>query len=166
MQRKVRIPAHRLRSSCLSHSLHIPGICHAVHNGTKQLDRHFEHFTEWYKKVKTLDQLIGNTRRRERYVENCLGDTSFYSEGKRLFSKLSHRLYEDRWAEFTMYLDEGMPLVMHLSRHWDEARYSRNASSEPGAEDGFRAESITPIVSDQYFRAYWRMQLALRSRGP
>ena len=146
----------------LSRCLHIPGTCHAIHNATKDLDGCFQKFADWYQQVKVMNDLIGVVSRRERFVENCLSSQT-HPFGKELFEKFAPRLYEDRWAEFTMFLQDGLPLVEFLRGHWDEVRYSRGAVGESKSADGFEPHSITEVLQDPLFIPYWKLQLKLRA---
>ena len=153
------------RGNLMQRAILIPGTCHAIHNASSNLDSAFAHWDRFYSSLKTLHKLIGMKGRRERFVEVVLKNVPQYDQGKALFRHFSKTLYTERWGEVASYLEEGLPLLLFLRQNWDEVVYSRGMDgTAPSAEDGFLPSAITEVLRDEFFCAYWQLQLLLRSR--
>lgn len=153
------------RGNLMQRAILVPGTCHAIHNASANLDSAFANWEKFYSSLKTLHKLIGMKGRRERFVEVVLGNVPQYDQGKALFRHFSKTLYTERWGEVASYLEEGLPLLLFLRQNWDEVVYSRGMDgTAPSADDGFLPSAITEVLRDDYFCAYWHLQLLLRSR--
>ena len=145
----------------MPNALHIPGVCHAIHNGSANLDTSFSEWADFLEKLKVLHKFLGSRGRRERFVEVVLRSSPSYAEGRKLMQEFSHTLHVARWGEVATYLEDALPIFVFVRAHWDEVAYTRGTDGNPSAEDGFEAGSLTQILADSWFYAYREMQLSL-----
>ena len=119
-------PQQATPSNLMPNAIHIPGMCHAMHNASSNLDTCFSDWATFFDQLKTLHKFIGARRRRDRFMEVVLrGQGDSYAECRRLFKQFSHSLYSERWGEVASYLRDGLPILFFLRASWDEVAYSR-----------------------------------------
>ena len=143
-------------------ALQVPGACHAIHNACLNLDDALSEFDWFFTSLKKLDALIGNKRRRERFVQVVLTGTPLYEAGQKVLESFRSTLHKERWGELAGYLSDGLPILIFLRQHWDPVAYSRGLQEDAVEGDEFSCRGITELLKDEYFCAYWHMQLQLR----
>ena len=150
----------------MPNAIHVPGMCHAIHNASQNLDSSFCEWEPFFASLRTLHKFLGTKGRRDRFVEVVLENSLHYQSGKTLFQSFSHTLHVERWGEVAVYLRDGLPILTFLREHWDEVAYCRGMEDavSPAQEDGFTPQAITSILRDDFFFAYWQMQLLLRKQ--
>ena len=145
-------------------ALHIPGVCHAIHNASASLESSFSHWEAFLLDLKTLHKFVGSRGRRDRFLEVVLREGSpEYAQGRSLLRNFSHSLHTERWGEVAAYLQDCLPIFVFVRHHWDEVAYVRGMDAAPSVEDGFEATGLTKILLDPWYLAYWEMQLCLRT---
>ena len=143
-------------------ALQVPGACHAIHNACLNLDDALSEFDWFFTSLKKLDALIGNKRRRERFVQVVLTGTPLYEAGQKVLESFSSTLHKERWGELAGYLSDGLPILIFHRQHWDPVAYSRGLQEDAVEGDEFSCRGITELLKDEYFCAYWHVQLQLR----
>ena len=143
-------------------ALQVPGACHAIHNACLNLDDALSEFDWFFTSLKKLDALIGNKRRRERFVQVVLTGTPLYEAGQKVLESFRSTLHKERWGELAGYLSDGLPILIFLRQHWDPVAYSRGLQEDAVEGDEFSCRGITELLKDEYFCAYWHTQLQLR----
>lgn len=153
----------------LPNAFRISGVCHAIHNSTKNLNDAFKGFDNFLEKLKCLYKFLGNQLRVKRFLEVVMRGTVHYDFAQKLFSKKLTSIYTERWNVLATCLKESFPLLQFLRMHWDDVRFSHDpcqatlqAMTNPSMLDGWSPHQVTEIVSDSCFVAFWRMQLHLR----
>ena len=141
----------------------VPGVCHAIHNATKDMQSALVCWPDFLKDLKTLHALIGHPSRRERFVEKVLDGTNMYDQGKRELHGFSASLYEERWGEIGSYLQHARAAREIVFQHWDERKFCGREVARASEEDGWSPASITALVNSNFFRMYWDMQLSGRA---
>ncbi|CAE7033133.1 unnamed protein product [Symbiodinium sp. CCMP2592] len=145
-------------------AIHLPGVCHAVHNASANLNSALSYFDDFLSKLRVVHKFLGSPSRRDRFVEVVLQRKPSYDVGKSLFKSFTKTLYEERWGEVASYLKSAQSLFTFLRLHWDEVAYVRDAGDADvaSAEDNFTAGGLTALIKDGFFHAYWEMQLHIR----
>ena len=146
-------------------AIHLPGVCHAVHNASANLNSALSYFDDFMSKLRVVHKFLGSPSRRERFVEVVLQGKPSYNVGKSLFKSFTKTLYEERWGEVASYLSSAQSLFTFLRLHWDETAYVRDAGDADvaSAEDNFSAGDLTTLIKDGFFHGYWEMQLHIRT---
>lgn len=152
------VPAEQGNRNFLPRALQVPGVCHAIHNMSSNLDSALADFEWFIALVEELDKFIGSRRQRERFVEVVLGETEMYAEGKALFKDFSATLYRQRWGEVATYLCQAWPIFLFLRQFWDPVAYERGGAAEESLDTG----KITSLLRDDRFMVYWQVQMKLR----
>ena len=129
----------------------IPGICHAIHNATASLETAFVCFERFNEKFEVVYKFLGNSQRRERFVEVVMKGTPQYEVAKTLFSKEIPSFYTKRWNALAECLSETLPLANFLRCHWDHVRYCEGSQHNPSVQDGWAPEQINPVLEDPFF---------------
>ena len=93
-------------SILMPHALHIPGVCHAIHNGSADLDSSFSCWDSFLENLKCLHKFLGSRARRDRFLEVLLAGSPEYDRGRSLLGHFSHSLHTARWGEVAQYLDD------------------------------------------------------------
>ena len=146
----------------MQNAIHVPGMCHAIHNASLNLDSSLSDFNWFMDQVETLDALIGKKQMRDRFVEVVLRNSPQYANGKDLFSKFSATLYRERWGEVATYLDAAYALFVFLRRAWDESAFKSGLEESAASGPRMDPQAITKALKDDYFLIYWQMQMSLR----
>ena len=155
---------HDQSTLLMPNSIPIPGVCHVVHNSTVGLDAGFQGFEPFLDKLKSLYRFLDNPKRCERFLEAVMRGSLHFERAKELFQRKLTSIYTERWNVLAICLEESLPSLLFLRAHWDEVRYADKADADPSRQDGWNPASVTSIIKDNYFLAFWRMQLSLRSR--
>ncbi|CAE7317760.1 unnamed protein product [Symbiodinium sp. CCMP2592] len=148
----------------MQHALQMPGICHCIHNATETLETAFHWFETFVDHYKVLDKFLSSKQRRERFVEVVMYGSPAYETAKQVFSKQVPAFYTKRWNAFTDCLRETLPMALFLRSHWDHVRYLEGLENAASVDDGWAPTDLNSILSNNYFFAYWRMQLKLRGQ--
>ena len=99
------------------------GLCHALHNSTKNMQNSLGHWKEFLDEVKLLHQLIGHPARKVRFVEEVFGGSDMYDYAYKTIKSFSATLYEERWGELGTYFKEARPARELVLLYWDERKY-------------------------------------------
>ena len=146
----------------MQNAIHVPGMCHAIHNASLNLDSALSDFKWFIDQVEILDNFIGKKQMRDRFVEVVLRNSPQYPNGKDLFGKFSGQLYRERWGEVATYLNNAYPLLVFLRRYWDETAFQSGLEEGTATGPTMNPQTITALLKDDFFLIYWQMQMSLR----
>ena len=152
------------------------GLQHVVNNLCEDVHKGLAHWPTFYTQLKVLEVFLRTDERRQRYIVTCLRGSRLASPEHR-FEKFEASLYEGRWHEVLRFLRALKPLLLILSRTWDENKFVRGIEfkgeqrkdqkeTQERAEKacGYRylsPKEVTAALADALFHAYVRMSLLL-----
>ena len=146
-------------------ALVIPGALHICSNLCKDVARKLDHWNDFVNELSSLEALLCNRDRRERFVATCVPKDS---EQRALFKNFSGSLYEKRWGAITSFLRKLMPLLEPLRLFWDEGKYLEGYNQRESAEDqdagegaAFLPAAITACVQSNFFLVYTSMIMSV-----
>ena len=144
----------------------IPGALHICSNLCKDVSKKLDHWNDFVNELSSLEALLCNRDRRERFVTTCVAKDS---EHCALFKNFSGSLYEKRWGAIISFLRKLMPLLEPLRLLWDEAKYLEGYNQREGAEDqdagegggAFLPAAITACLQSNFFVVYTSMIMSV-----
>lgn len=150
----------------LENAFPVAGFQHVTDNACADINKQLDVWDDFYKQLKNIEGLLLAKHRRDMLIWTCIRGTHNV-EHEHLFHRWTATLYEKRWHEVTIFLNNLKPVFAALRQCWDQRKFTSGYDTQgqprpsgEGNEQGdsagghaFDPTTLTRTLADPMFSA-------------